>query len=75
MSAFGPSATQGEQNAVRKACDAEVLEYQRRMEDMQVQFTQMLRETLDKVGRSTGWVRATRWVVAGGIAKVGCGGC
>lgn len=49
---------------MRKACDAEVLEYQRRMEDMQVQFTQMLRETLDKVGRSTGWVMATGWVVA-----------
>jgi hypothetical protein len=35
---------------VRQACEAEVLEYQRKMEDMQGQFTHMLRETLDKVG-------------------------
>ncbi|KAG1681039.1 hypothetical protein FOA52_009999 [Chlamydomonas sp. UWO 241] len=39
----------GEQDAVRQACEAEVLEYQRKMEDMQGQFTQMLRETLEKM--------------------------
>ncbi len=42
-------STKGEQDLVRKACEAEVLGYQRRMEDMQVQFTEMLRDTLDKV--------------------------
>eukprot|EP00798_Chlamydomonas_sp_ICE-L_P010011 gene10011-7897_t len=39
----------GERDGVKRACDSEVAEYQRRMEDMQVEFTQMLRETLDKV--------------------------
>eukprot|EP00798_Chlamydomonas_sp_ICE-L_P031948 gene31948-17903_t len=38
----------GERDGVKRACDNEVAEYQRRMEDMQVEFTQMLRETLDK---------------------------
>ncbi|GFH21104.1 uncharacterized protein HaLaN_18344, partial [Haematococcus lacustris] len=37
------------QEAQRKACDAEVSAYQRKMEDMQVDFTQMLRDTLDKM--------------------------
>mmetsp|Transcript_7485 Transcript_7485/g.16232 ORF Transcript_7485/g.16232 Transcript_7485/m.16232 type:complete len:167 (+) Transcript_7485:253-753(+) len=40
---------QAEKDAMRKACDAEVLDYQRRMEDMQLEFTQMLRDTLDKM--------------------------
>jgi len=40
---------QDEKAALKKACDVEVLGYQRKMEDMQVDFTQMLRETLDKM--------------------------
>jgi hypothetical protein len=41
--------SQNEREGVQKSCDTEVLEYRRRMEDMQVEFTQMLRDTLDKV--------------------------
>ena len=35
---------------MRKSAAAEVHEYQRKMEDMQLNFAQMLKETLDKVG-------------------------
>ena len=40
---------QSEQDAVRKGAESEVLEYQRKMEDMQLNFSQMLKDTLDKV--------------------------
>lgn len=40
---------QAEKEALRKAADGEIGEYQRRMEDMQLEFAQMLRDTLDKM--------------------------
>ena len=40
---------QGEQDSVRKNAEAEVLDYQRKMEDMQLNFSHMLKDTLDKV--------------------------
>ncbi len=40
---------QSEQEALRKAREAESLDYQRKAEDMQLQFSQMLRDALDKV--------------------------
>uniref|UniRef100_A0A7S3QR46 Dynein regulatory complex protein 12 n=1 Tax=Dunaliella tertiolecta TaxID=3047 RepID=A0A7S3QR46_DUNTE len=40
---------QADLRALRKNCDAEIMEMQRKMEDMQVDFTQMLRDTLDSM--------------------------
>ena len=40
---------EGEQEAIRKKAEAEILSYQKEMADMQVQFATMLRETLDKM--------------------------
>jgi dynactin complex subunit len=34
---------------MRKGCDLELVEYQKRMEDMQLDFTSMLRSTLDQM--------------------------
>ena len=34
---------------MRKNAEAEVLDYQRKMEDMQLNFSHMLKDTLDKV--------------------------
>mmetsp|Transcript_4446 Transcript_4446/g.7394 ORF Transcript_4446/g.7394 Transcript_4446/m.7394 type:complete len:166 (+) Transcript_4446:66-563(+) len=36
-----------EVTTTKKTCDIQVVDYQRRMEDMQMDFTKMLRETLD----------------------------
>lgn len=40
---------QGEQDSVRKGAESEVLEMQRKMEDMQINFSQMLKDTLDQM--------------------------
>ncbi|MEW5302163.1 MAG: hypothetical protein WDW36_004969 [Sanguina aurantia] len=42
-------ALEAERDAVRRSCDAEVNEYQRKMQGMQVEFATRLRETLDKM--------------------------
>lgn len=36
-------------SSLKKHCDAEVATYQNKMEQMQIEFAQMLRETLDKM--------------------------
>ena len=41
--------SQSEQDAVRKGAEVEVLEMQRKMEDMQINFSQMLKDTLDQM--------------------------
>ncbi|KAG2489852.1 hypothetical protein HYH03_011655 [Edaphochlamys debaryana] len=40
---------QHEKDAQKKASDTEILQYQHKMEEMQVEFAQMLRETLDRM--------------------------
>ncbi|KXZ47670.1 hypothetical protein GPECTOR_33g552 [Gonium pectorale] len=40
---------QHEKEQQKKATDQEILQYQHKMEEMQVEFAQMLRETLDKM--------------------------
>lgn len=40
---------EGEHEAIRKRAESEILSYQKEMEDMQVQFANMLRDTLDKM--------------------------
>ncbi len=49
VSAGGGAPTTVQGCCCSTPCPAQVLEYQRRMEEMQLDFTQMLRDTLDKM--------------------------